>query len=139
MTKPPSHLVEAWVIRVRQQMKAQSIRAKATIMFDSGDAILRVRAEYYRNLAARLERLSDKEFVRLVHLEFKHRCEITRDSSIHHGEAGISSSGAWKITAWKPYLRDDAEEWTFTKSMKLPVKMPHTFESVLARAKATKK
>jgi hypothetical protein len=124
-TKPPTHLIEAWVQRVRNTMKAQSIRAKATIMFDSGDPVLRVRAEYYRTLAARLERIADNQFNNAIHLECKQRCFINRYSS--------HSAGAWEVETWQPYRQDEAVTWLFTRGMKLPIKNPRTFESVLAR------
>jgi hypothetical protein len=125
-TKPPAHLVEAWVQRVRNLMKAQSIRAKATIMFDSGDAVLRVRAEYYRNLATRLERVADSQFNNAIRLECKQRCFVNRYSS--------RCKGAWEVDTWQPYRQEEAVLWLFTPSMKLPTKNPRTFESVLARA-----
>jgi hypothetical protein len=125
-TKPPAHLIEAWVQRVRNLMKAQSIRAKATIMFDSGDAVLRVRAEYYRNLATRLERIADSQFNKELARECKQRCSINRYSS--------HCKGAWEVETWQPYRQEDAVTWLFTPSMKLPTKNPRTFESVLDRA-----
>ena len=124
-TKPPVHLIEAWVQRVRNTMKAQSIRAKATIMFDSGDPVLRVRAEYYRALAARLERIADSHFNNAIRLECKQRCFVNRYSS--------HSAGAWEVETWQPYRQEEAVTWLFTRSMKLPAKNPRTFESVLAR------
>jgi hypothetical protein len=125
-TKPPVHLIEAWVQRVRNTLKAQSIRAKATIMFDSGDPVLRVRAEYYRTLAARLERIADSQFNNAIRRECKQRCFVNRYSS--------HSAGAWEVETWQPYRQEEAVTWLFTRSMKLPPKNPRTFESVLARA-----
>lgn len=125
-TKPPLHLIEAWVQRVRNMAKAKSIRIKAQIMFDSGDAVLRVRAEYYHNLAARLERIADSQFNKEIVKECKQRCSINRYSS--------HCKGAWEVDTWQPYRQEEAVQWLFTPSMKLPTKNPRTFESVLARA-----
>jgi hypothetical protein len=125
-TKPPVHLIEAWVQRVRNTLKAQSIRAKATIMFDSGDPVLRVRAEYYRALAARLERIADSQFNNAIRLECKQRCFVNRYSS--------RAPGAWEVETWQPYRQEEAVTWLFTRSMKLPPRNPRTFESVLVRA-----
>lgn len=124
--KPPAHLIEVWVQRVRNLAKAKSIRAKATIMFDSGDPILIARAEYYRNLAARLERIADIQFNKAIAAECKQRCYIERYSS--------HCPGAWEVTTWQPYRQEDAVTWLFTPGMKLPPRNPRTFESVLARA-----